>query len=80
MLLKDTAAAEKSVREIKEPSLGRLMSIVLDYVFIGEEQRGWKLFRETCDLPDKARIKQDMQRELNRHPVYRYVYKKRGNR
>jgi hypothetical protein len=79
-ILKDAAAAEKSLREIEEPSLGRLMSIVLDYVFIGEEQHGWKLFEEMCDLPDKARIKQDMQRELKRHPVYRYVYKTRANR
>jgi hypothetical protein len=79
-ILKDAAAAEKSLREIEEPNLGRLMSIVLDYVFIGEEQHAWKLFEETCDLPDRARIKHDMQRELNRHPVYRYVYKKRTNR
>jgi hypothetical protein len=80
-VLKDAVAAEKRVREIKEPpSLGRLMSIVLDYIFIGEERHAWKLFDETCDLPDKATIKQDMQRELNRHPVYRYVYKQRANR
>jgi hypothetical protein len=79
-ILKDAAAAEKSLREIEEPSLGRLMSIVLDYVFIGEEEHAWKLFEETCDLPDKGRIKQDMQRELNGLPVYRYVYKQRANR
>lgn len=79
-LLKDAAAAEKSLRDIEEPSLGRLMSVVLDYVFIGEEEHAWELFEERCDLPDKARIKRDMQQELNRHPVYRYVYKQGANR
>ena len=79
-ILRDAEAAAKSVREIEGPNLARLMSIVLDYVFVGEEQRAWKLFADVCDLPDKARIKRDMQKELNRHPVYRYVYKKRANR
>jgi len=80
-ILKDTEAAEKSARDIeKEQSLGRLMSIVLDYVFIGEEQRGWKLFEEMCDQPDKGRIRSDMQVVLKAHPVYRYIYKQRGNR
>ncbi len=79
-ILQDTEAAEKSLREIEEPSLGRLMSIVLDYVFIGEEQRGWKLFEDLCDLSDKARIRSDMQDVLKAHPVYRYIYKKRANR
>jgi hypothetical protein len=28
----------------------------------------------------KAKIKADMQKELNKHPVYRYVYKMKTNR
>jgi hypothetical protein len=80
-LLRDTEAAAKSVREVeREIGLGRLMSIVLDYVFVGEEQRGWKLFEEMCDLPDKARIRSDMQHVLKAHPVYRYIYKQTANR
>jgi hypothetical protein len=79
-ILRDTQAAEKSLREIEEPHLARLMSIVLDYVFVGEEQRGWKLFEETCDLQDKARIRSDMQDVLKAHPVYRYIYKRTANR
>jgi hypothetical protein len=80
-ILKDTEAAEKSAREIeKEIGLGRLMSIVLDYVFVGEEQRGWKFFQETCKLPDKAKIKSDMQEVLKAHPVYRHIYNRTANR
>ena len=74
-LLKDIEEADKNARAMNEqPSLGRLMSIALDYVFVGEEQRGWKFFEETCTLPDKDRIKADMKKELKSHPVYRYVY------
>lgn len=80
-LLRDTDAAAKSAREIeKEIGLGRLMSIVLDYVFVGEEERGWKLFEDMCDLPDKARIRSDLQDVLKAHPVYRYIYKQTANR
>lgn len=80
-LLRDIEAADKSSRALSEqPSLGRLMSVALDYVFVGEELKGWQFFDETCKLPDKAKIKADMQKELNEHPVYRYVYKMRTNR
>lgn len=56
------------------------MAIALDYVFVGEEQKGWQFFDEMCKLPDKVKIKTDMQKELNEHPVYRYVYKMKTNR
>ena len=80
-LLRDTEAAARSAREVeREIGLGRLMSIVLDFVFAGEEQRGWKLFEDMCDLPDKVRIKSDMQDVLKAHPVYRHIYKQRVNR
>lgn len=80
-LLKDIEEADKNLRAMTEqPSLGRLMSIVLDYVFVGEEQRGWEFLDETCKLPDKARIRSDMQDLLKAHPVYRYIYKKTANR
>jgi hypothetical protein len=74
-LLKKIEEADKNARALNEqPSLGRLMSITLDYVFVGEEQRGWRFFDETCKLQDKDRIKADMKKELKSHPVYRYVY------
>jgi len=80
-LLRDIDAADKSSRALSEqPSLGRIMAIALDYIFVGEEQKGWKFFDEMCKLPDKAKIKADMQKELNKHPVYRYVYKMKTNR
>lgn len=80
-LLRDIEAADKSSRALSEqPSLGRIMAIALDYIFVGEEQKGWKFFDEMCKLPDKAKIKADMQKELNKHPVYRYVYKMKTNR
>jgi len=80
-LLQDIEAADKSLRALNEqPSLGQLMSVALDYVFVGEELKGWQFFDEMCKLPDKAKIKAAMQKELNEHPVYRYVYKRRANR
>ncbi|HEY6045100.1 MAG TPA: hypothetical protein VIU65_00775 [Pyrinomonadaceae bacterium] len=80
-LSRDIEADKKSLLSLnEEQSLGRLMSVVLDHVFTGEEERGWKFFDESCKLPDKARIKEDMLKEVKEHPVYRHIYKKRVNR
>jgi hypothetical protein len=81
-LLKNIEQGEREFRSLDkhEVRLGDLMSITLDYIFVGEEQRGWKFFEETCKLPDKAKIKSDMQEVLKTHPVYRYIYKQRANR
>jgi hypothetical protein len=80
-LLPDIEKAGNNLRAMTEqPSLGRLMSIVLEYIFVGEEKRGWRFFEETCKLPDKAEIRSDMQDTLKTHPVYRYIYKRAANR
>ena len=73
-LLKDIEAAEKNLHALnKEVGLGQLLSVVLDYVFVGEERRGWQLFEESCKLPDKSRIRKDAEKTLRKHPVYRFL-------
>jgi hypothetical protein len=77
-LLGDLDAAERDARSADQRfQLGRVMSPVLDYVFAGYEDCGWNFFDEVCTLPDKAQIKADMLKELNVHPVYRYLYRHR---
>jgi hypothetical protein len=68
---KDEAFA-RTIDQSKQ--LGTLMSVVLDYIFIGDEAQGWKFFEETCSLPDKKQIRTDMEKELGNHPVYRYIH------
>lgn len=72
-LLKKIGEAEQRIGSKEDQRLGAIMSVTLDYIFAGEEQRGWKFFEEKCKLPDRSRIRLDMQKELNRHPVYRYL-------
>lgn len=73
-LLQDIEAAEKNLHaQIKEVGLGQLLSVVLNYVFVGEERRGWQLFEEICKLPDKPRIRRDVEKILRKHPAYRYL-------
>jgi len=73
-LLKSIEGAERNMQAESDPHvLGRLMSIVLDYVLVGEEQRGWSLFAETYKLPDQARIKAGIKKELRQQPVYVYL-------
>lgn len=72
-LLKEIAEAEQRIGSNEDQRLGAIMSVTLDYIFAGEELRGWKFFDENCKLPDKSRIKSDMQKELDGHPVYRYL-------
>jgi hypothetical protein len=76
-LLRNIETDEKSLRAMTEQTgLGRLMSVTLDYILVGEESLGWKFFDETCKFPDKSRIKDDMQQVLNEHPVYRFLLEK----
>ena len=73
-LLKDIKAAESNLHALNEQvGLGRLLSVVLDYVFVGEERRGWQLFEEICKLPDKSKIRRDAEKTVSKHPVYRYL-------
>ncbi len=73
-ILKDIAASEAYARSAdQQTDLGSLMGVTLDYIFAGEESRGWEFFDKTCILPDKAKIKEDMKKELRRSPVYRYL-------
>lgn len=75
-VLGNLEAAEHSGRIADQRfQLGRVMSVVLDYIFAGHEDCGWNFFEEVCTLPDKAQIKADMLKELNVHPVYRYLHR-----
>ncbi len=71
-LLNDINKAEQDVRRNENASLGQLLSVVLDYEFVCEEERGWRFFEEVYKLPDKNRVRADIQKILNRHPVFRY--------
>lgn len=77
-LLKEIEASESRAKSSGQ--LGRLMSVVLDYIFAGEEMRGWKFFEENCRLLDKATIKRDMLKELKGHPVYQYLQRSERRR
>jgi len=80
-LLKGIEAAESNVHTMNgQTNLGSLMSVALEYIFVGEENRGWNFFEKSCQLADKRQIRAEMQKLLNAHPVYRYIYKKRTNR
>lgn len=73
-LLPDIEAAERNLHALNEQAgLGPLLSVVLDYVLVDEERRGWRLFEEICKLPDKSRIRRDAEQTLSKHPVYRYL-------
>jgi len=77
ILLRDIKRAEDDARAVDQQTrLGSVMSVVLHYIFAGEEGRGWKFFEETCSLPDKGTIRADMEKELKAHPVYRYLQRR----
>jgi hypothetical protein len=79
-LLSNIDEQQLQIQSVGSPSdnmnhLGDVMSVVLDYVFAGYEDCGWNFFDEVYRLPDKSQIKADMLKELNVHPVYRYLYR-----
>jgi hypothetical protein len=62
----------------REAHLADVLSIVLDYVYAGEEREAWEFYEATYGLPDKAQLKREVKRSLRAEPVYRFVYGKRA--
>jgi hypothetical protein len=56
--------------------LGDVLSIVLDYVFAGNQRAAWTFYDQTYKLPDKDKIKTEILTELSRSPVYRFLNRK----
>jgi hypothetical protein len=63
-----------------EPHLAGVLSIVLDYVYAGEERAAWEFYDATYRLPDKAEVKRDIKSELRAEPVYRFIHKQAAGR
>ena len=73
---------KKNVPPIGNPTddmkhLGDVLGVVLDYVFAGRARQAWAFYDEAYKLPNKNKIKKDIQAELRSNPVYRFIYRKR---
>jgi hypothetical protein len=81
-LLKEVDAAKAKVRD---PSAGAshladVLSIVLSYVFAGDERAAWEFYEAAYRLPDKAEVKREVVAVLRSQPVYRFMYRKAAGR
>jgi len=75
-LLKDVEQEKSKVSgpETRESHTAGVLSVVLDYVYAGEERAGWEFYDAAYKLPDKAALKRDTEAALRADPVYRYIY------
>lgn len=80
-LLRDIEKQKAEISPVQDTlnnHLSDVMSITLDYIFAGEEQKAWTFFDDSYKLTDKTKIKADIKAELKDHPVYRFLYQKRS--
>ena len=54
--------------------LSSVPGIVLDFVFAGREREAWTFYDQAYKLPDKQRIKREVQARLRDSPVYHFIY------
>jgi hypothetical protein len=75
-LLKGVGELKSKVRGpgTPEPHLSDVLSVVLAYVYAGEERAGWEFYDAAYRLPDKAAVKREIERELRAEPVHRFMY------
>jgi hypothetical protein len=78
-LLQNVATRGASAQSVDHSGLGQVISATLDYIFAGEESRGWEFFKETCTLSDNAKIEADIKKELGQLPVYLYIRRQAKN-
>lgn len=79
-LLKGLEEKRSQVRgpEAREAHLADVLSVVLAYVYAGEERAGWEFYEATYGLPDKVQLKREVKRSLRAEPVYRFMYGQRA--
>jgi len=70
----------KLIPENTVPDLSTILDITLQYVYAGEEQKGWDFFDVEYKNPDKEDIKSKAKAILAKQPVYKFIYGKSGTK
>jgi hypothetical protein len=52
-----------------------VVSVLLDYVFAGQREKGWAHFEKNYQSEDKSEMREEIQGILNRQPVYQFLYR-----
>jgi hypothetical protein len=74
--LKDSAEIRQQFENDNKPlSASKNLGVLLDYVYAGQEEKGWEFFDRHYNLPDKKEFKTRVRKLLRSQPVYRYLYK-----
>lgn len=81
-LLKDAEEKKAKVRgpAERESHTADVLSLVLAYVYAGEERAAWEFYEAAYKLPDKAELRKEIEGELRAEPVYRFVRAKSPRR
>ena len=52
-----------------------MTEIFLDYVYAGEEKKGWVFFDKFYNLLDKKKVKRSIKSDLRKDKIYRFIYR-----
>jgi hypothetical protein len=80
-LLKGVDEAKAKVRGPSERGhMADVLSVLLSYVFAGDEREGWEFYEAAYALPDKAEVRREVEATLRAQPVYRFMDKQAAGR
>ena len=59
-----------------EAYLGKLLDVVLTYIYAGKEKRGWAIYDREYRFPDSRMLKRKIKHQLASCPVYKFLYRR----
>jgi hypothetical protein len=75
--LRNIGAEARGAESSKESTArSHVLNILLDYIYVGEQEKGWLFFDSQYNLPDKDDIKRRVKSILKAEAVYNFIYKK----
>src|SRR5262249_47960546 len=52
-----------------------VLQVLLDYLYAGERENGWKFFYHEYRLSNKDKIRNDIEKALRSDPIYKSIYR-----
>jgi hypothetical protein len=72
--LRNVAAQERAESSDESAARSPVLKVLLDYIYAGEEERGWLYFNRQYKLSDKDEIERRVKSILHAEPVYKFIY------
>ena len=67
-------SGDEDTSHLRDASPSEVISVLLEYVYAGEEEDGWRLYESRYRGSDKQEMRKRIESILRRQPVYKFIY------